>query len=165
MTRTGTSTIRVLGIDPGTNITGYGLVAFAGADATVVEAGTIRPPAKGELAQRITHIYADLCEILDEHTPDAVGIEQIYAHYAHPRTAITMAHVRGVILLACQQREIPILHQAATQVKKALTGNGQASKRQMQLAVQSICQLDEPPEPADVADAIAIAICAGRRMK
>jgi crossover junction endodeoxyribonuclease RuvC len=165
MTSTPDAAIRILGIDPGTNITGYGVVAFAGRDPMVIEAGAIRTTAKAELASRITQIYTDLCEILDEHSPDIVAVEQLYSHYAHPRTAITMGHARGVILLACEQRGIPVRHLSATQIKKSLTGNGQATKQQMQRAVQSVCKLDEPPTPADVADAIAIALCAGRRVK
>jgi crossover junction endodeoxyribonuclease RuvC len=157
-------TIRILGIDPGTNITGYGMLAVSGREPTVIEAGTIRTTTKAELATRITQIYTDLCEILDEHKPDVVAVEQLYSHYAHPRTAITMGHARGVILLACEQRNIPVRHLAATQVKKSLTGNGQATKLQMQRAVQALCRLDEPPTPADVADAIAIALCASRRV-
>ena len=156
--------IRILGIDPGTNITGYGLVEFAGRDPAVIEAGTIRTTTKAELATRITQIYVDLCEILDEHKPDFVGVEQLYSHYAHPRTAITMGHARGVILLACEQRGIAVRHLTATQIKKSLTGNGHATKAQMQQAVQALCRLDKPPTPADVADAIAIALCTGRRM-
>src|SRR5690606_16222841 len=96
--------------------------------------------------------------------PQRMVVEQLYSHYRHARTSILMGHARGVVLLAGQTRGIEIGEMAATEVKKALTGNGHATKRQMQLAVMSQCDLREPPEPPDVADAIAIALCAARRV-
>ena len=154
---------RVLGIDPGLNITGYGAVDFGGPAAAVVEAGAIRTAANASMATRIEQIHRDLREILEELRPDLVGIEQLYAHYKHPRTSILMGHARGVILLACQQAGVEVRSVAATMVKKSLTGNGHASKQQIQRAIQSVCGLAEPPSPPDVADALAIALCAGRR--
>ncbi|MDY6912962.1 MAG: crossover junction endodeoxyribonuclease RuvC [Planctomycetota bacterium] len=156
---------RVLGIDPGLNITGYGVVDFsaAGREPAIIEAGVLKTDPKADMADRITQIHAGLTEILDELAPDLVAVEQIYAHYKHPRTAILMAHVRGVVLLAARQAGLAVRHLAATKIKKSLTGNGHASKRQVQRAIQSFCRLDEPPQPPDVADALAIALCAGRR--
>jgi len=157
---------RVLGIDPGLNITGYGAVEFFGPSGgdtpAIIEAGTIRTDAKADLAVRISQIYTDLREIIAEIKPDVVAVEQLYAHYAHPRTSIIMGHARGVIMLAATQASVAIRSLAATKVKKSLTGNGHAGKRQMQLAIQSLCRLDKIPEPPDVADALAIALCAGR---
>ena len=152
----------MLGIDPGLNVTGYGVVDFVGGGPVIIEAGAIRPDAKGTLAARIAQLHAELAEILAEHAPDILAVEKLYAHYAHPRTAITMAHGRGVILLAAQQAGVAIESVPATMVKKSLTGNGHASKVQMQRAVAGLFGLDAPPEPADVADALAIALCAGR---
>ena len=94
--------------------------------------------------------------------PDLVGIEQLYAHYKHPRTAILMGHARGVVLLACHNAGIGVRNLPATHVKKSLTGNGHATKMQMQRAIQALCKLKALPEPPDVADALAIALCAGR---
>jgi len=165
MGHSGQSTYRVLGIDPGLNITGYGAVEFAGsAEPVVVEAGTIRTNAGASLSERISQIYADLVELLAELGPDVVAVEQLYAHYKHPRTSILMAHARGVIMLATQQSALPVRSVQATRVKKGLTGNGHATKRQMQLAIQTACKLSAPPEPPDVADALAIAISAGREL-
>lgn len=156
---------RILGVDPGLNITGYAVVEFASPSAppVVLEAGAIRTNADGDVAQRIEQIYADLSDILAEHRPDRVAVEQLYAHYEHPRTGILMAHARGVVLLAARQTGCGVVHLSATRVKKSLTGNGHASKAQMQRAVQTLCRLDDPPEPPDVADALAIALCAGRQ--
>ncbi len=156
---------RVLGIDPGLNITGYAAVEFGGREPTVLEAGTLRTSPGAPMAERITQIHTDLCELLRELAPDLVAIEQLYAHYKHPRTSILMAHARGVILLAAQQAGIPVQNLPSTMVKKSLTGNGHATKLQMQHAIQAACHLPELPEPPDVADALAIALCAGRRAK
>lgn len=156
--------LRVLGIDPGLNVTGYGLLAFGRGVPAIVEAGTIRTDAKACLAERIGQLHADLAEALAELKPDAVAIEKLYAHYRHPRTSILMAHARGVILLACGQAGLGVHSVAATQVKKNLTGNGHAGKLQVQRAVQTLCGLSELPAPADVADAVAIALCVGRQL-
>ena len=91
-------------------------------------------------------------------------VEKLFAHYRHPTTAIVMGHARGVILLAAAQAGIPVDELAATEIKKSLTGFGHATKRQMQLSVQAQCRLAEPPSPVDVSDAIAIALCASRRL-
>ena len=153
---------RVLGIDPGLNITGYGCMDFSRREPCVVEAGTLRTDPGSSMGERIAQLHADLSELLGELKPDLVAVEKIYAHYKHPRTSILMAHARGVLLLGAQQAGIGVVDLPATNVKKALTGNGHASKRQMQLAIQSVCGLKELPEPPDVADALAIALCAGR---
>jgi crossover junction endodeoxyribonuclease RuvC len=155
---------RVLGIDPGLHITGYGAVDFAGLEPRLVEAGTIRTGAKAEMPERLGQLYTDLTELLAELKPHTVAIEKLYAHYKHPRTSILMGHARGVLMLACHQAGIGVRNLPATQVKKGLTGNGHAGKAQVQAAIQSICRLDAPPQPPDVADALAIALVAGRHM-
>jgi len=164
MAGTGTSAYRVLGIDPGLNVTGYATVDFGGTEPVIVEAGALRTDPKGDIADRIRQIHADLAELLTELRPDLVAIEQLYAHYKHPRTSILMAHARGVVLLAARQAGVAVKGLAATQVKKSLTGNGHASKQQVQRTVQTLCKLKELPQPPDVADALAIALCAGRRV-
>lgn len=155
---------RVLGVDPGLNVTGYGIVDFGAGAAAVVEAGTIRTDPGADMPRRIEQIHADLAELLREFKPDLVAIEKLYAHYKHPRTAILMAHARGVVMLAARQVGIGVRDLPATKVKKALTGNGHASKQQVQHAVKSECGLKKLPEPPDVADALAIALCAGRQV-
>ncbi len=159
------SKYRVLGIDPGLNITGYGCVDFRGRQTAVVEAGTLTTDAKAPLADRIAQIHADLTGLLADLVPDVVAVEKLYAHYKHPRTSILMAHARGVLLLAASQAGMPVRDLPATKVKKSLTGNGHASKQQVQRAIRSECNLAEMPQPADVADALAIALCAGRQIR
>ena len=158
------SRFRVLGIDPGLNITGYAAMDVARREPAIVEAGTLRTDARAELSTRIAQIHADLVELLAELRPDLVAIEQLYAHYKHPRTSILMAHARGVVLLAAEQAGVAIRNLSATEVKKNLTGNGHASKQQVQRAIQGVCGLAELPEPPDVADAMAIALCAIRKL-
>jgi len=158
--------MRVLGIDPGTRITGYGCVDIAAGmlDPTLVEAGVVRFKAGRSLDDRLMQLHADLSELISELQPDVVAIEKLYAHYKHPRTAIIMAHGRGVIILAAAQAGLPVEDLPSTAVKKSITGNGHASKQQIQRAVQSQYCLPEPPSPPDVADAIAIATCHARRV-
>lgn len=155
-----------MGIDPGLRITGYGVVDVAdGAlEPALIEGGIIRIDPSGGMATRLGKLHEELSAIVDEHKPDCFAVEKLYAHYKHPRTAILMGHARGVILLCAQQHGLPVQDWPSTEVKKALTGYGHASKEQVQRAVQSQCGLDELPNPPDVADAIAIALCHARRL-
>src|SRR6185436_847600 len=104
-------------------------------------------------------IYQSVAALLDTYHPSAMAIEQLYSHYDRPRTAILMGHARGVICLAASLASVPLEHYASTQVKKILTGNGRAPKEQMQLAIQRELKLAVAPDPPDVADALAIALC------
>ena len=153
--------IRVLGIDPGLNITGYGVVQFDGfKEITVVEAGVIRGgSAKKELGDRLSALHAGIKDVLVTLKPDVVAMEELYSHYERPQTAILMGHARGVLCFAAASVKLPLHSYAATQIKRVLTGNGRAPKSQMQMAVTRQLQLEEVPEPADVADALAIAMC------
>ena len=151
--------MRILGIDPGLNTTGYGVVDVAGKQVKLVEAGVVRGKARGDLAARVREIHEGIAEVIRTLSPQAVAIEKLYAHYDRPTTAILMGHARGVIVLAAALADIPVRDYAATQVKKTLTGAGRAPKAQMQEAVRRELRLSKLPEPADVADALAIALC------
>jgi len=159
--------VRVLGIDPGLRITGYGIIDFleGQVDPQLVEAGVIRLSSHLPLEGRLVQLHDDLLSLIDEFDPTQFAVEKLYAHYRHPRTAILMGHARGVILVVAQHRGLRIEHLASTEVKKAVTGYGHASKQQIQFAIQTQCGLEEPPSPPDVADAIAIALCHGRRLE
>ena len=109
----------------------------------------------------MVELETELETLIDEHKPDVCAVEQLYAHYAHPRTAILMGHARGVILLVATRRGLRCEQFAANRIKQSLTGHGHASKTQMQRAIQAQWNLPAPPEPADVADALAIALCCG----
>lgn len=157
--------MRVVGIDPGLRVTGYACVDLrTGAQPlALVEAGVIRLKATEPVAARLCALHRELGEILDELRPERVAVEQVFAHSKHVRTAIVMGHGRGVVLLAVAQRGLGLDELAPAEVKKALTGRGQASKPQMQRAAMHQFGLRSLPEPPDVADAIAIAACAARR--
>jgi crossover junction endodeoxyribonuclease RuvC len=151
--------MHICGIDPGLGVTGYAVVRPEGRAVRVVDAGVCRSDDNQDLPQRLAQIEADIAGVLGQWRPDTVGVEQLYAHYKHPRTAILMGHARGLILAAAARFEIPVRHYSATQIKRFLTGNGRASKPQMQRAVAAAVGLTDPPEPSDVADALAIALC------
>lgn len=154
--------MRIVGLDPGLQLTGYGVIDFELHRPRLVDAGVIRFNSKKTVAERLVELERELEEILQEHAPEVVAIEQLYAHYAHPRTAIIMGHARGVLMLVCQRRAVRIREFSANRIKKSLTGHGHASKLQMQRAVQALWNLPELPHPPDVADALAIALCCGR---
>lgn len=152
---------RVVGVDPGLRVTGYAVVEPAGRSACVLEAGVLRPKgnASKTMSGRLQWLHQGLLEVLDAFPPEAMALEQVHSHVKHPRTAILMAHARGVIVLAGALRDVPVQGYAASRIKKTLTGSGKAPKLQMQHAIQNELGLDCLPEPHDVADACAVALC------
>ncbi len=149
----------ILGIDPGLRRTGFGGIKLEGTKTRLVEAGVIRTNEKLGLASRLTELSEGLAEVMAGLDPEVVVVESLYSHYKHPRTAILMGHARGVILLTAALRQTPVIDYSATKIKKALTGNGRAAKRQVQRTVKVALGLEAEPEPADVADALAVALC------
>lgn len=159
--------VRILGIDPGTRLTGYGVIDWLPGQPnkpTLLDAGVLRLDTKAELPQRLVELERELTEIFAEHRPDVCAVEQLYAHYNHPRTSIIMGHARGVILLCAARANVRVKELAANRIKQSLTGHGHAGKEQMQRAIQSQWNLPDPPDPPDVADALAVALCCGREM-
>lgn len=149
--------MRILGIDPGLQVTGYGVIEAGVSGVRVIEAGVVKP-AGTDLAERVASLYDGLSEVIAAFRPESMAVEQLYAHYDHPRTAILMGHARGVVLLAAAKNGLPVASYASTRVKKTITGHGHATKDQMQRAVQRELKLAAKPEPADVADALAVAL-------
>ena len=123
------------------------------------EAGIIRGKTRGSLTARLLEIHRGVADVIAAFQPSVMALEQLYSHYQRPRTAILMGHARGVICLAAEQAGVPVVHYSATQVKKILTGAGHAGKEQVQRAIQRELGLPKIPEPPDVADALAIALC------
>jgi crossover junction endodeoxyribonuclease RuvC len=156
--------MRILGIDPGLKITGYGVIDYKLFRPKLIDGGVIRLTPKTPMADRLVELEIELESLLTEHKPEVCAVEQLYAHYGHPRTAILMGHARGVILLAARKRGIRVEQYSSNRIKQAVTGHGHASKAQMQRAIQSQWNLPEPPEPPDVADALAIALCCGLQL-
>lgn len=147
----------ILGVDPGLNISGYGVI-YAGQNR-IAEAGILRMSSRRRTEVRLQELYDGILEVIIGFKPTCLAIEDLYSHYERPKTAIIMGHARGVLLLAAQQHGLPVVSYAATKIKSVMTGNGRASKAQMQMAVCRHLNLDEVPEPPDVADALAIALC------
>ena len=150
---------RILGIDPGLNTSGYGVIESTPRGIRLVEAGVIRTKPKASLEHRLGDLHESLTEVVASLRPDLMALEQLFSHYQRPRTAILMGHARGVICLCAQLAGIRVESYEPTRVKKMLTGNGRAPKSQMQMAVKLQLNLSTVPEPADVADALAIALC------
>jgi crossover junction endodeoxyribonuclease RuvC len=157
--------MRILGIDPGLRLTGYGVIDYRPLKPTLLDGGVIRLTEKLPLPDRLLELETELDAILAEHQPQVCAVEQLYAHYDHPRTAILMAHARGVIILAAARRKVIVKEYPSNRIKQSVAGHGHAGKHQMQLAIQSVWNLKDPPEPPDVADALAVALCCGREME
>lgn len=154
--------MRILGIDPGLHVTGYAVLEAAAQGPHLCEAGILKSSdrrATTELAPRLCALYSGLVEVIEHFRPGVAAIEQLYAHYDHPRTALLMAHARGVLFLAIAQHDIPVVSYNATRIKKTITGSGRADKEQVQRAIQREFALPRLPEPPDVADALAAALC------
>jgi crossover junction endodeoxyribonuclease RuvC len=151
--------LRIVGIDPGLNITGYAVVDRGPRGIVLVEAGMIRGRSRGDMPARLKEVHEGVSDVLRTFQPAAMAIEELYSHYERPRTAILMGHARGVICLAAALADIPVVSYSATQIKRLLTGNGRAPKSQMQRAICHEFGLAAPPEPPDVADAMALALC------
>ena len=157
--------MRILGIDPGLQVCGYACIESKSGETTLLEGGVIRTTASKAIETRLNQIAEDIDSILDKFKPDVVGVEQLYSHYAHPRTAILMGHARGVILQRCAEAGVEVKSFGATRIKKCITGNGHASKEQMQRTIKTLLGLSAVPEPNDVADAIAAAMCCAETMR
>jgi len=153
--------MRILGIDPGLQVCGYACLETGGDKDALIEAGVFQTDNDLAIEVRLNQIAEDIESLLKKFRPGIVAVEELYSHYAHPKTAILMGHARGVILQRCAQAAIEVRSFSATRIKKSLTGNGRASKEQVQRTIQTILSLPDVPEPSDVADAIAAALCCG----
>ncbi|MCM8761511.1 MAG: crossover junction endodeoxyribonuclease RuvC [Candidatus Omnitrophica bacterium] len=148
--------MRVLGVDPGLGTTGYGVIdedTFA-----LIEAGVIKTRANTPIQERIKKIFDEISSIITEHRPGVLVLEKIYSHYKHPTTAILMGHARAMACLVCGKFGVKLVNYPSTRIKKSVTGNGHASKHQVQRMVKDILRLKKLPEPLDVSDALAMAI-------
>ena len=148
--------MRILGIDPGLGTTGYGLIEEK--NFKLIEAGIIKTQKNTPIQERLKKIFDELSYIISEHKPGVLVLEKIYSHYRHPATAILMGHARAVVCLACGIHGLRLINYPSTKIKKTITGNGHASKQQVQRMIQNILKLKSPPEPVDVSDALAMAV-------
>ncbi|MES2178463.1 MAG: crossover junction endodeoxyribonuclease RuvC [Gemmatimonadota bacterium] len=148
----------VLGIDPGTAATGYGVVRGGGAATPVlVECGVIRTQAREPLPRRLREIHEGICELIERHRPDALSVEDVF-YSRNVRTTVVLGHARGVILLAAEQHGIAVNEFAPAEIKKAVVGSGGATKEQVQFMLTRLLRLKTAPQPTDAADGVAAAL-------
>lgn len=150
--------MRILGIDPGLDITGYGVVEKTETTPAVIEAGIIRTSYREPLEKRLIIIYSQITDLIEETKPSICVVEELYSHYKHPMTAILMGHARGAVLFCCSQKNLKIVGYPAKTVKRAVTGNGNASKVQVQRVVNRLLNVKEANRPVDVTDALALCL-------
>jgi crossover junction endodeoxyribonuclease RuvC len=150
--------MRILGVDCGSRITGFGIIDTHGPDYDYVDCGAIRPGESDSLPERLEFIHGELAGIIRGNEPDAAVFESVF-HAENARSALRLGHVRGVAIFAAAAAGIPVFEYSALEVKSAVTGYGRAEKRQVQDMVRSLLRLTKRPEPNDAADALAVAIC------
>ncbi|MBF0217569.1 MAG: crossover junction endodeoxyribonuclease RuvC [Candidatus Omnitrophica bacterium] len=149
----------ILGIDPGLIRTGYGIIdAAKGPKMKLLEAGVITTDARDGITSRLHRIFRNIDGLIKQYSPGVIVIEKLYAHYKHPTTALLMGHARGVVCLAAGINDLRLVSYGATRIKKAVTGNGRASKQQVQRTVQAFLGLKKAPEPVDISDALSMGI-------
>jgi crossover junction endodeoxyribonuclease RuvC len=150
--------MRVLGVDPGLRVTGYGAVDCGAPLPHLIEAGVITPDIKAPLEQRLGELSAGMRDVIAAVRPDVMVVEELWTSYKNPTTAILMGHARGVLYLAAHAHGVPVRHLAHASVKRALTGSGAARKDQVNRMVVTLLRLTTIPEPNDVSDALALAL-------
>lgn len=149
--------MRILGIDPGTAITGFGVIDYEGGTFKFVDAGVIRTPKEQPMNERLSTVYDEMHELLEEFKPDVMSIELLF-FARNVTTAMTVGQSRGIVILAATQEKVPVFEYTPMQVKQAVTGYGKADKKQIQEMVKKLLKLDQIPKPDDAADGLAIAI-------
>jgi len=155
--------VRVLGLDPGTAATGYGVVEFAGPGATrLVECGVVRTAAASPLEQRLAQIFDAIADLIVQHRPDVVAVESVFVA-RNPRSALVLGHARGAALLAAAKAGLPVAEYAPAVVKRTVVGAGAATKIQVQRMAARLLRLSAPPAPDDAADGVAVALTHGMR--
>lgn len=152
--------MRILGIDPGYAILGYGIIDMVGNSFRVVAYGAVTTEAGVPMPDRLKHLYYSLMELIDEYRPECAAVEELFFN-TNTKTAIKVGEARGVAILACANSGLDIEEYTPLQIKQALTGYGRADKSQVQTMVKTILNLKKVPKPDDTADALAAAICHG----
>jgi crossover junction endodeoxyribonuclease RuvC len=157
--------LKILGIDPGLNVTGYGLIQIAEAPVPQLFVyGCVRTKTRQSLAERLFKIHSEIKELISEQAPDVLVMEDIF-YAKNIKTAITMGHVRGAVMVAAMDKGVPVVEYSPREIKLSVTGNGGASKEQVNFMVQRILKIAEPITPADASDALAAAICHWHRTR
>ena len=150
--------MRILGIDPALNITGFGIIDETVSGLSLIEAGIVKTKSESPLPDRLIKIYQEISAIVNQFKPGCIILEKVYTHYRHPTTAYILGQARGIVCLICAQAKLPLFEYASTRVKKAIVGEGLASKTQIQRMVASILGFTQLPKYQDITDALALAI-------
>lgn len=151
--------MRILGIDPGLIATGFGVVDIAATGkVNVVDAGTIKPKTSDAFEARIGKVHQCLTSIIIEHKPEVIVLEKLYAHYKHPTTACILGHVRGVICLVAYEQKVELVEHSVKRIRKALTGNGNSTKQQVQAFIKNLLNIPNVTLALDTSDALALAL-------
>ncbi len=150
--------MRILGVDPGLNATGFGMVDIGSGKLKILDAGSIEPNPKDAFECRIAKVHGLLGGIISVNKPDVIVLEKLYAHYKHPTTACILGHVRGVICLLAAQHKVPLVEMSVKRVRKALVGNGNATKVQVQALVKRLLGIEKYAMSLDTSDALALAL-------
>ena len=150
--------MKIFGIDPGSERTGYGCVERLGSRQRLIICGSLTAPSRAAFPDKLKVIHSGLVALLDRHRPDCVAVENIF-HARNVRSALKLGHARGVALLAAADAGVPVVEYAPAEIKRAVVGYGRAEKHQVQQMIKLLLGLDKPPSPHDVADALAVAIC------
>lgn len=154
----------IIGIDPGTSVTGYGIILSEGSSFQAIDYGCIRPPSNLKLSDRYLIIFEGLEELLERHLPDVLVVETQYVQH-NVQSAMKLGMARGIIILAAKKRKIPVFEYTPMRAKRAVVGNGRASKQQVQSMVQKLLNLKMPPTPQDASDALSLAFCHAQSMR
>jgi len=155
--------VRIFGIDPGSSRTGYGCIEMRGSRYRIVVCGALTTPARGTFPQKLLTIYDGLTDLLGRHRPDCVAIENLF-YARNARSALTLGHVRGVVMLVATRAGVPIAEYSPAEVKRAIVGYGRAEKHQVQRMIKLLLGLETAPSPYDVSDALAVALCHSHRL-
>jgi crossover junction endodeoxyribonuclease RuvC len=148
----------IMGVDPGLSATGYALLSLSSPAPRMLDGGVITTSEGDELAQRLAHIYEELKSILSRHYPQIIAVEGLFSQYRHPATAILMGHARGIVLLSAEEYHIPVKEYPPATIKQAVTGNGRASKEQVQKMVTALLTLEPEHLSEHTSDALACAL-------
>lgn len=153
----------IIGIDPGTTITGYGIIKLVDGHYHALDYGCIRPPAKLKLSERYLILFDGIAELLEKHCPHVLVVETQFVQH-NVQSTLKLGMARGVAIVAAKRKGLPVFEYAPTRAKRSVVGNGKASKRQVQSMVQFLLRLPKLPHPEDAADALSLAICHAQSM-
>jgi crossover junction endodeoxyribonuclease RuvC len=154
----------ILGIDPGTRITGYGVIQVKGSSYTLIDFGTIRPSPSQEISEKYLVLFEGTQSLINKYSPGALSIESQFV-YKNPQSALKLGMAKGAIMVGASSLGVPVFEYTPTKAKKAVVGNGHASKQQVQRMIQKLFNLSSVPEPEDAADAVALAVCHAQSMR